>query len=94
MSNQQEVFLVIDSVDWGDQWEPENDVRCLLIGAFDSKDRAEQEKVKYDKKHDRDTRVVKVPFNRQARAKIETGFVELDRVQWFDDSMYDDPMDI
>ena len=32
MSNQQEVFLVIDSVDWCDQWEPENDVRCLLIG--------------------------------------------------------------
>lgn len=44
MSNQQEVFLVIDSVDWCDQWEPENDVRCLL--------------------------------------------------KWFDDSMYDDPMDI
>lgn len=94
MSNQQEVFLVIDSVDWCDQWEPENDVRCLLIGAFGSKDRAEQEKVKYDKKHDRDARVVKVPFNRQARAKSETGFVELDGVQWFDDSMYDDPMDI
>lgn len=94
MSNQQEVFLVIDSVDWCDQWEPENDVRCLLIGAFDSKDRAEQEKAKYDKKHDRDARVVKVQFNRQARAKSETGFVELDGVQWFDDSMYDDPMDI
>lgn len=65
-----------------------------MIGVFGSKDRAEQEKVKYDKKHDRDARVVKVPFNRQARAKSETGFVELDGVQWFDDSMYDDPMDI
>ena len=94
MSNQQEVFLVIDSVDWCDQWEPENDVRCLLVGVFDSKDRAEQEKDKYDKKHDRDARILKVPINRQTRVKSETGFVELDRVQWFDDSMYDDPMDI
>lgn len=94
MSNPQEVFLVMDSIDWCDQWEPENDVRCLLIGVFDSKDRAEQEKAKYDKKHDCDARIVKVPFNRQTRAKNETGFVELDCVQWFDDSMYDDPMDI
>lgn len=94
MSNQQEVFLVIDSVDWGDQWEPENDVRCLLIGVFDSKDRAEQEKAKYDKEYDGDARIMKAPLNRQAKTKNETGFVELDCVQWFDDSMYDDPMDI
>ena len=53
-----------------------------------------KKKLSTTKKHDRDARVVKVPFNRQAKAKSETGFVELDRVQWFDDSMYDDPMDI
>lgn len=94
MEDAKNLYLVIDSVELGDAWEPETDQRCILVGVYDTKERAEEAKKTYNEEQ-RCARVVKAPLNRMAKDKTsDTGFVELDSFWSYDDDMYDDPMDI
>lgn len=72
-----------------------NDQRCILVGAYDTKERAEEVKETYNEEQRNYARIVKAPLNRMAKDEnSDTGFTELDSFRSYDDDMYDDPMDI
>lgn len=75
------IYLVIDTWDDGDEWEEDGEVHVDLVGAFRSKEKAEEARKKHPESY-----IIEAPLDKIINKTVDTVDYHFD--------LYDDPMDI